>query len=215
MSAPLPAALAGDRPATWVFTGDSITHGVLHTHGWRSYVEHFQERLRGELGRMTDWVVNTGVSGDRTVDVLGSFDERVTRFAPAVVSVLLGTNDATAAAAGTQTFSGDLTAIVAAIRGTGATPLLHTPPWIDVAGAPERASLGDYAAVVRDVAERNDVALVDHYQEWCDRPVTERHSWLADPFHPNERGHLEMARTLFRRLGIFDPASPTCALEIP
>lgn len=35
-------------PVTWVFLGDSITQGVVHTHGHRGYVEHFAERVRGE-----------------------------------------------------------------------------------------------------------------------------------------------------------------------
>ena len=34
------------RPLTWVFTGDSITHGAKHTAGCRSYPEHFAERVR-------------------------------------------------------------------------------------------------------------------------------------------------------------------------
>src|SRR6185369_17335796 len=32
--------IAGARPATWVFTGDSITHGGRHTDGTRCFVEH-------------------------------------------------------------------------------------------------------------------------------------------------------------------------------
>jgi acyl-CoA thioesterase-1 len=207
-------ALTQDAPATWVFTGDSITHGLMHTHGWRSYVEHFHERLRGELGRTADCVVNTGVNGNRTGDLIAAFDHRVTRFAPAVVSVLLGTNDATAGEPGIAEFSENLAAIVAAIRATGSEPLLHTPPWIDVTRAQGRASLPEYAAAVARVADRSEVLLVDHYARWAGMSATSRQRWLADPFHPNARGHLEMARTLFRGLGIFDPASATCALEI-
>ena len=40
---PFRTMLAGKEPLTWIFTGDSITHGALHTWGWRSYVEHFAE----------------------------------------------------------------------------------------------------------------------------------------------------------------------------
>lgn len=207
-------ALTQDASATWVFTGDSITHGLMHTHGWRSYVEHFHERLRGELGRTADCVVNTGVSGNRTTDLIAAFDHRVTRFAPAVVSVMLGTNDATAGEEGIGEFSENLAAIVAAIRATGAQPLLHTPPWIDVTRAETRASLPEYAAAVGRVADQGGVPLVDHYAYWAGIDPAQRQAWMADPFHPNARGHLELARTLLRRLDIFDPASPTCALEI-
>ena len=52
-------------PVTWVFLGDSITQGVAHTHGRRGYVEHFAERVRGELGRRGDAVDQLrGVRGD-------------------------------------------------------------------------------------------------------------------------------------------------------
>ncbi|MFD5187760.1 LamG-like jellyroll fold domain-containing protein [Streptomyces sp. NPDC058357] len=45
--------LNSDTPATRVVTGDSNTHGALHTNGWRSYPEHWTERVRWELGRTT------------------------------------------------------------------------------------------------------------------------------------------------------------------
>src|SRR6185369_10691115 len=63
--------LAGKAALTWVFTGDSITHGALHTLGWRSYPEHFAERVRWELKRMRDVVINTGISGDTIPGVSG------------------------------------------------------------------------------------------------------------------------------------------------
>ena len=50
-----------DEPLRWVFAGDSITHGALHTMGWRDYTELFSERLRHELKRPRDCVVKTGV----------------------------------------------------------------------------------------------------------------------------------------------------------
>ena len=48
---------------TWVFYGDSITHGALHTYGWRSFVEIFEERLRFEKNHVMDYVINSGTSG--------------------------------------------------------------------------------------------------------------------------------------------------------
>src|SRR5206468_2375866 len=73
------------EPVTWVFTGDSITHGAHHTFGWRSYPEHFAERVRWELRRYRDVVINTGVSGDTIKGVAADVDHRVLRFRPNVV----------------------------------------------------------------------------------------------------------------------------------
>ena len=103
--------LAGP-PVTWVFLGDSITQGVAHTHGRRGYVEHFAERVRGELGRRGDAVINSGVSGATTEDLLPEFHWRAGRFAPDVVFVMFGTNDILAGEDGVRGFRYRLDQIV-------------------------------------------------------------------------------------------------------
>src|SRR4051794_7915004 len=87
-------------PVTWVFLGDSITQGVAHTRGRRGYVEHFAERVRGELGRRGDAVVNSGVSAATTEDLLPEFHWRAGRFAPDVVFVMFGAHDILAGGGG-------------------------------------------------------------------------------------------------------------------
>lgn len=79
-----------NKPITWVITGDSITHGAWYTEGGRSYTEHLAERVRGELLRFRDFVINTGVSGEVATGLLKDFDWRVLRFKPDVVSINLG-----------------------------------------------------------------------------------------------------------------------------
>lgn len=49
--------LRSDDPLTWVFYGDSITHGLSHTFGHRDYAELFAERVRYELGRAMDIII--------------------------------------------------------------------------------------------------------------------------------------------------------------
>jgi hypothetical protein len=69
-------------PITWVFTGDSITHGALYTEAQRSYPEHFSERVRWELRRFQDVVINTGVCNERAEGLLAALDARILRFRP-------------------------------------------------------------------------------------------------------------------------------------
>jgi acyl-CoA thioesterase I len=203
--------LHGSRPLTWVFVGDSITHGV-GTDGWRSFVEHFGERVRTELGRVDDVVINTGISGNRTEDVLAGFDTRVRRFHPDVVVVMLGTNDSVDGVPGLGTFGEYLGRIVAQVRRIGALPVLQVPPPVDVSAAQERDELARYADVVCGVADARHVVLVDHRAHWMQAGGGQAPlRWLGDDIHPNGRGHLEMARTIFRRLHILDPGSPTGA----
>lgn len=210
--------LKGGDAATWVFTGDSITHGALHTHGWRSYPEHFAERVRWELQRRRDVVINTGISGDRIVSLLPDLDWRVLRFQPAVVSLMYGMNDCSAGPAGRDRFRDDLATLVERIRACGAVPLLNTPNTVYIANAGGREDLPAYAQIVREFAAEANVPLVDHWQHWqTAKPDQEQLlAWLEDrSIHPGVYGHREFARLIFRTLDIYDDASPTCRLEVP
>lgn len=89
----LQAILKHPQPQTWLFCGASVTHGALHTHGYRDYSQIFNERLRFELGRHMDVVINTGVSGNTTAHILQSFERRIASFNQQVVSLMIGLND--------------------------------------------------------------------------------------------------------------------------
>src|SRR5690606_6142179 len=69
--------LKDKKPLNWLFTGDSITQGAKHTHGYRSYPDIFAERIRWELGRVRDIIINTGISGNTTQTIIDDFDWRV------------------------------------------------------------------------------------------------------------------------------------------
>ena len=56
------ALLEDGRSLTWLFYGDSITPVALHTVGWRDYTELFAERIRFEMGRVNDAIINTGIA---------------------------------------------------------------------------------------------------------------------------------------------------------
>lgn len=207
--------LAGP-PVTWVFLGDSITQGVRHTRGRRGYVEHFAERVRGELGRRSDAVINSGVSATTTEDLLPEFHWRAGRFAPDVVFVMFGTNDQTAGPDGVRGFRYRLDQIVQRSRDVGAMVVLQTPPPVQAEGdrSPELAE--SYAEVVRQVGDDLGVLVVDHAAAWQEAadgdaaPV----GWLDDSFHPGPRGHHELTLTLLSTLGIADGSSAVCSLVI-
>ena len=74
------ALLEGKEPVKWLFYGDSITHGALHTFGMRDYAELFSERVRFEMGRTQDIVLNTAISGVRLVKAFGQEDYEIDRF---------------------------------------------------------------------------------------------------------------------------------------
>ncbi len=207
--------LAGP-PVTWVFLGDGITQGVLHTRGRRGFVEHFAERVRGELGRLGDAVVNSGVAGSTTDTLLPEFHWRAGRFAPDVVFVMFGTNDMLEGPDGVRGYRYRLDQIVQRSRDVGATVVLQTPPPVRAAGARTPEQLEAYAAQVRTVAADLGVVLVDHAAHWATTAgpgAVAPTDWLDDDVHPGATGHVALARQLCRVLLIDDPASAVCAPE--
>ncbi|WP_435748674.1 SGNH/GDSL hydrolase family protein [Microbacterium sp. PMB16] len=200
-------ALVGADPLNWVITGDSITHGIVHTHGGRSYAEHLHEIIRGELERTRDILINSAISGHRLTDILGDWDRRITSWNPDIVTLMIGTNDLSTADEATVVSSAEYAAslreFVARVRALGAVPVLQTPPSIDVIHAPERARIDEFADAVREVAASEDVILVDQlarFTELGNGGVP----WgmMGDAFHPNAAGHAALALELATVLGI-------------
>ena len=212
--------LQGTEPVTWVFTGDSITHGALHTMGWRSYVEHFAERVRFELKRSRDIVINTGISGNRMPNLMSDVEWRVHRFQPHVVSLMMGMNDCVAGPAGRENYRGELTKFHEDLKRRGSLLLLHTPnPIVIIDPAKElRKDLPAYVEILRKFAADNAIPLVDHYQHWQEtrKDLYAMIYVLNDAnIHPNHFGHSLLANLLFERLNIFDPSSRVCRMFVP
>ena len=209
--------LQAEQPNVWLFYGDSITHGALHTNGHRDYPELFEERVRFELGRRMDIIINTAISGNNTNALLDSFDWRVARFQPHVVFIMIGMNDCNQGCNITvEQFKQNLHTIKEKLDTIGAMPVLQTTCPILPGSTPGREPyFDDYMDAVRRAAEQLDVPLVDHTAYW--REQSDRlYYWMSNAFHPNEYGHRAFARTLFRDLGIDDPeSSKTCQLFIP
>ena len=202
-------------PRTWLFTGDSITHGARWTAGRRSFPEIFAERVRWELRRMDDIVINTGISGNKAKDILDNYDWRVRRFKPDVVILLVGMNDCAAKDLTPELFGERLTALVKNIRADGGIPVLETPNTVKP-GSRDHA-LPPFVAQIRKVAEAENAILVDHAAVWeqAAKGGLPAGKWMADAIHPSAEGHRQMAVAIFKALGIHDPKSACETVAIP
>jgi acyl-CoA thioesterase I len=214
------ALLDSKKPLTWVFTGDSITHGAAHTLGWRSYPEHLAERIRWEMRRVRDMVINTGISGDRLHRMMAEFDARVGRFQPHIVSINFGMNDCVAGADGRETFRKALADCRDRVQALQAQLIVHAPNFIHYPADPARKDLGAYVEIVREFAAMHKLPLVDHYAEWSEparsQPPHKLLTLLNDgAIHPNQYGHILMAKATMRAIGIFDAQSATGRLFVP
>jgi len=210
------ALLKSERPIKWIFTGDSITHGALHTFGWRDYVELFAERVRFELGRVMDLILNSAISGHTTRELLSGFDWRIGQFRPDAVLIMIGMNDCSESRGiSCGEFSANLGQLVGKIRDLGAIPVLQTTCPILPGQAPDRTPhFPAYMEAIRQVAAAHKLPLIDHEQFWRNRAGSHFY-WMSDGFHPNECGHRAFAFCLYQALGIFDPASHSCRLHLP
>lgn len=213
--------IASDQPLTWVLTGDSITHGLIHTRGARNYVEHLHELIRGDLGRVQDVVINTAITGWRADLILDDFGRRVADWRPDIVTLMIGTNDCTTQwldpVIDADAFESSIAEFVRRVRELGAIPVLQTPPAVDLLHAPDRHRIGEFAQRIRDVAVRDAVILVDQHARFAEfsagtGPGNEGTPWglLDDAFHPNAAGHALLAKELADSL--FAPASDSPVL---
>jgi lysophospholipase L1-like esterase len=207
------------EPMKWVFAGDSITHGALHTWGSRDYTELFSERRRYEMDRGRDLIIKTAISGWTTKLIRNDIDWHILQFQPDVVSIMIGMNDCTLGHEGLPAFEDNYRYILDRVMENPKTSvILHTmnPIWKE---AVERYEyLPAYVEVVRKVAQERKLPLIDHWTEWtcAIEEMPRRQSfWMNDSLHPNSFGHRAFARLMFKELGIWDDQSYTCRLPIP
>lgn len=207
--------LVGSEPVLWLFAGDSITHGAVHTFGWRSYVEHFSERIRTEMNRKRDLVINSGVNGWTSGQLLEDLDHLVLRFAPDVVSIMIGMNDAAEGPDGRRRFEANYNRLLERLRAETKAHLIVQTPNPITRSEPLRQDLPAYIEIMLSLARRYETAIIDQFALW-NRHTTPLESLLEDGLiHPNHYGHVVMAHHMFEALGIWERDSSTCCLFIP
>ena len=196
----------GDEPLTWLFMGDSITHGAKFTFGRDSISQMFEKFVKDDLGRTDDIVINTAVSSADTNDTIAELHSRLNRYQPDVVSIMIGTNDsATHINVGETKYKENLRNIIAAIEAKGAKVILRTPIPTKDGSRPE---IGNYADWMCEVAaEYDDVILVEQYDSMgtlfaaapCMIPVLFN---SGDYLHPTTEGQLWMLERFLAETGM-------------
>lgn len=202
----------------WIFYGDSITHGAKHTHGWRSFPEIFNERVRWELHKSLDIIINSAFSGNSTINLTEpeQYQKRVRCFAPDVVFIMVGINDIIRINDAEQ-YRKNLTELVKMVRADNAIPILQTcMPFKNKPEDPNYVKRYQerplYNKMIREVAASEDVILIDQDAAWEKFAVTQEtlEEMLGEELHPGALGHLECAKEIFRKLDIFDSESDCC-----
>ena len=189
------------NPMRWLFIGDSITHGAMHTYGYDSLPQLWEKYIRENGGRKDDTVLNTGVSGATVGEYLARLDARYTPYADAdVVVAMFGTNDCCFPDhISVGQFKEQMRSIVDMARSHGSQVVLRTPqPQKEEAVIRARA-LVPFAQAVREIALEKNTILVDHFHSFSILKQDYPEHFLAlmsDAVHPNAQGQYRMFREL-------------------
>lgn len=200
-------SLTAAEPLRVVTLGDSITKGVrAGVTAEETFAAELQRQLRA--GDHPDAeVVNVGVGGEMAGQGLKRLENEVVAKKPAIVTIMYGHNDSYVDAGKTEArvsiprFRADLSQLVQRLRESDITPILMTPPAYAEKSGPNgmgehcNVKLAQYAEVARQVAETLQVPLIDHYAAWAEmsKSGTDLNEWTTDGYHPNAKGHVEMA----------------------
>lgn len=208
-------SLAAHGAVTVVAVGDSVTYGVrpngrvLAQEVFPSLVER-SLRLEGIAAR----VVNAGVPGNTTEDVLKRLDRDVSAHKPAIVILMIGINDGAYVDPGPKArteprvplprFRENIRTIVGRLRAAGSAVLLLTPNPISrryiystfgYYGSHEiTGTQQPYVDALLEAGRALRVPVVDVFAEW--RSEGDLDQYLVDGVHPNAAGHRKIAERL-------------------
>lgn len=208
---------------TWLFMGDSITHAALWTKGYDGIAQTFEKYLKDEMGRTSDTVINTAVSGATTTSTLNNIEQRLEKYTPDVVSIMLGTNDAATGGLTADIYKKNLETIIEKIRNKNkdAVIILRTPTPMWNTGSRE-ANIPQYIAKMKQVADEQNLIYIDQYTEL--QKAFNDYGWLknntvlyGNNLHPGANGHLLMTRHFLKGCGLWkeDSAIANLFYEMP
>ncbi len=161
-------------------------------------------------------VLNRGVNGDNSFDLLHRLQPDVLNHQPDWVVIMVGTNDALNAGklVAPVTYRSNLVQLVNCLKEKKIKVLLLTPPMVDdeLAHFPNKENhtcnqlLQPYREIVMQVANATDSALLDMFDVLEKAGLPKIHlmnlenSRRNDGVHPTAEGYAYMARTVFEKL---------------
>lgn len=193
--------------------GDSITYG-FEVEGIQTWIGRLRREEEINL-------INVGVNGDTTADMIGRFHEHVLDYRPKAVLIMGGGNDVMG---GTQMqFATNNIAMMAQLAlDRGIIPMIGIQPEPDHKNVPEEIkSMLDYDQVKENLAElkqwlitfakANNLPLIDFDTGMKNRLRAGYGRYFFDGIHPNPSGHRMMAivaKEAFVKMGLLKEEAP-------
>jgi lysophospholipase L1-like esterase len=182
--------------------GDGLGEGYVNLVNSLLATCHPETRIR---------VLNTGISGNRITDLESRWREDVLAHQSDWLSIMIGINDVWRQfdnvtdpdAVDLEKFEQVYRELLTATRPNVKGLVLMTPFYLETNRAdPMRALMDAYGAVVKQLAQEFDAVFVD-VQAAFDSYMAERptQSLCSDRVHPNQTGHLIIAKAFFNAIG--------------
>lgn len=190
------ADLQSGCDVTIVAFGDSITAGYAVRRGFPSF---WKKMLQRKYPDSRIEMINSGTSGNTTMDGLARMDWAVLAYEPDLVTINFGINDCVMGL-GLEEFEANFVEMVRRIR------MGHTSEILLLSSQPLDTPLydklvRDYYQSIERVAREMDTGFVDVYGAWMERvrQGTPLGSLIIPGLdHPNEAGYRIMAEELMR-----------------
>jgi lysophospholipase L1-like esterase len=202
-----------------VFQGDSITdagraqpiaEGIFDPMG-RGYVNLIDALLNARYPDLNLHVVNVGISGNTSRDLVGRWHRDVVDLKPDWLSLMIGINDVwrqfdmpymSHTHVYLDEYENNLKMLVGQTRQMVSGITLMTPFVIEgMKDEPFRAMMDRYSAVCKKIAVRNDCVFVDTqaaFDEVLQHQHSARYAW--DRIHPNQVGCGVIARAWLKAM---------------
>lgn len=193
--------------------GDSITYG-FEVDGPQTWIGRLRREEEINL-------INVGVNGDTTADMVGRFHEHVLDYRPKAVLIMGGGNDVMG---GTQMefVTNNISMMAQLALDRGIIPMIGIQPEPDHKNVPgEIKSMLDYDKVKENLAElkewlitfarANNLPLIDFDTGMKNRLRAGYGRYFFDGIHPNPSGHRIMAmiaKDAFIKMGLLSRAEP-------
>jgi len=187
---------------TIVFLGDSITQAGAQPEGYVSLFKLFCG-VNGYDVR----VINAGIGGHKSNDMLARLDKDVLAHRPDWVSISCGVNDVWHGERGVPLpdYKKNMTEMVdRCLKGGARVLLLTATPIYEDLNSPENQKLRGYNQFLRQLATEKGVLLCDLFKAFegvYKAKTSDEKVLTTDGVHMNGRGNRLMAREILRVLG--------------
>ena len=188
------AATAAERPRV-VFMGDSITEN------WKL----------GDPGLFEQGILNRGISGQTTPQMLVRLRSDVIALKPRIVHILAGTNDVAGNTGPNrpQDFKDNIMTMAELARAHGIRVVLASiPPAASFNWRPQLHPAGQIQELnrwLRDYASRNKFDYVDYYSVLVGPNGGFKPELSNDGVHPNREGYRLMRKQVAQKIGLTEP----------